>query len=140
MRFEMIIVTGGAGFIGSAIAAALDKPNCPDVVICDWIGTSDKWKNIPRRTLRHAPVRPDNLFAFLEENKGKVKAVIHMGAFTDHNDKDFERILDYNVRFSYRLFDWCAANKARLIYASSSSTYGDGEHGFTDSEDPALLA
>lgn len=129
----MIIVTGGAGFIGSNLVKALEERNYHEIVICDWLGTDDKWRNIAKRCL-HDVIRPDELMAFLNKNKEAIEAIFHMGAISATTEKDGEEIVKNNFRLSADLFDWCAHYQKRLIYASSAATYGDGTTGFDDFE------
>lgn len=136
----MIIITGGAGFIGSNLVKALEEKGLNELVVCDWLGTDEKWKNIAKRRL-HDVIRPENLFAFLEKNAGKIDAIFHMGAISATTERDGDAIIENNFRLSSDLFDWCADHHKRLIYASSAATYGDGNDGFTDGEtDPDLKA
>jgi len=128
----MIIVTGGTGFIGSYIAAELDKRG-ERVVVCDWLGTEDKWRNISKRDLEYI-VAPEKLFDYLRDNAADVKAIFHMGGISATTEKDADVIVENNFRLSRDLWQWCAHNNRRLIYASSAATYGDGKAGFTDDE------
>lgn len=134
----MHIITGGAGFIGSNIAATLDELG-QDIVIVDWLGEGDKWKNIAKRRVRDI-VRPERLFEFLAGNANRVESVIHMGAISTTTEGDADAILENNFRLSVDLWNWCAEHRVPFVYASSAATYGDGEAGFVDSEDPAYLA
>ncbi len=128
----MIIVTGGAGFIGSNLVAALDARG-KRVVVCDWLGREDKWRNIAKRDLEHV-IAPEYLGAFIEENNGKIEAVFHLGAVSSTTETDADLIIDSNFRMSRWLFLWCEKNKVPFIYASSAATYGDGATGFKDDE------
>ena len=130
----MILVTGGAGFIGSFLHAELVARGHETVVV-DWLGSDGKWRNLSR----HPPgriIRPEALDAFLA-TEPPVEAVFHLGAISETTATDGDLVWETNVELSQRLWDWCAAHGARLIYASSAATYGDGAHGFDD--DPALL-
>ncbi len=130
----MILVTGGAGFIGSNLHAALARRGAESVVV-DRLGGNGKWRNLAR----HPPaqiIRPDALDAFLA-TRPPVEVVFHLGAISETTATDGDLVWDTNVALSWRLWQWCAANRARLVYASSASTYGDGAAGFDD--DPALL-
>ncbi len=130
----MIIVTGGAGFIGSFLQAELAARGHETVVV-DWLGCEGKWRNLSR----HPPARvipPEGLDAFLATNP-PVEAVFHLGAISETTASDGDLVWRTNVELSLRLWEWCARHDARLIYASSAATYGDGAHGFDD--DPALL-
>lgn len=136
----MYILTGGAGFIGSVIAAMLDDPTGPaNLVIVDRLRSADKWRNIAKRNIKDI-VSPTNLMPYLEEHKDKVKAVIHMGAISATTEKDVDLLMSNNTQFSIRLFDWCAENGKQFINASSAATYGDGEIGFDDGEDMPHLS
>jgi len=128
----MIVITGGTGFIGSYLAAALDKRG-QRVVICDWLGTEDKWRNIAKRDLEHI-IAPENLFAYLNDYAGDVEAIFHMGAISATTERDADAIAENNFRLSRDLWGWCKNNGSRLIYASSAATYGDGTAGFKDDE------
>lgn len=130
----MIIVTGGTGFIGSCLVAALEKAEIGPLVVCDWLGTADKWRNIARRTLDDVIV-PDHLPAFLEANMRQIEAIYHLGAISATTETDADKIVANNFRLSKDLFLWCAANRKRFIYASSAATYGNGDEGFVDHED-----
>ncbi|HVY12033.1 MAG TPA: ADP-glyceromanno-heptose 6-epimerase [Alphaproteobacteria bacterium] len=134
----MIIITGGAGFIGSNLAAALEKAGAGPLVICDVLGNDQKWKNIAKRTLDDV-LLPAQLFTFLEANKKRVETVFHMGAISATTETDADKIIANNFRLSKDVFTWCAENKKRFIYASSAATYGDGKLGFEDKEDLASL-
>jgi ADP-L-glycero-D-manno-heptose 6-epimerase len=133
----MIIVTGGAGFIGSNLLAALEERG--ELVVVDWLGDGEKWRNIAKREL-YDVVRPENLFDFLQGREEDVQAVFHMGAISATTETDVDAIVKNNVRLSLDLFRWCGLNKVRFIYASSAATYGDGSFGFCDDDSIDSLA
>jgi len=134
----MIVVTGGAGFIGSNIVAALCDRDGGGVAVCDWLGKDDKWRNLSKHEIVDL-VAPENLFDFLESRSGEVDAVVHMGAISSTTERDVDLILETNFKLSLRLWNWCAGNNVRFIYASSAATYGDGTAGFDDDGSPEGL-
>lgn len=134
----MIVVTGGAGFIGSNLAAALEEHG-HQVAICDTLGSGDKWRNIAKRAPADI-VAPPRLLDFLEKNASRIDAVFHLGAISSTTESDVDLILEQNFRFSGAVWDWCREHKKRLVYASSAATYGDGSAGFDDDASPAALA
>jgi ADP-L-glycero-D-manno-heptose 6-epimerase len=98
----MHVITGGAGFIGSNIAAALDAAG-EDIVISDWLGADDfKWRNIAKRRLIDV-IPPDATGAFLEANRGKVRAIAHMGAISTTTEANVDAIVRSNIRLSIDL-------------------------------------
>jgi ADP-L-glycero-D-manno-heptose 6-epimerase len=135
----MIVVTGGAGFIGSNLLAGLEAQGARELVCVDWFGTGDKWKNVAKRVLDDV-VRPDDLADFLAARKGKIETIFHMGANSATTETDVDSIIRTNIRATLDLWDWCTANGAAFIYASSAATYGDGTNGFDDDPSPAALA
>lgn len=132
----MILVTGGAGFIGSNIVAALNDAGRADVVVCDFLGDEGKWRNLAKRQLADV-VPPAELPLWLHGRK--LDAVIHMGAISETTATDGDLVIETNFRLSMRLLDWCTANGVPFIYASSAATYGDGNEGFVDDNSLAAL-
>ncbi|PJB71500.1 MAG: ADP-glyceromanno-heptose 6-epimerase [Alphaproteobacteria bacterium CG_4_9_14_3_um_filter_47_13] len=135
----MIIVTGGTGFIGSNLLAGLQKKGHTDLVVCDWFGEDDKWRNIAKRELRDI-VRPELLPDYLDSHTEDIEAVFHMGAISSTTETDVDLIVERNVVLSRSLWKWCAAHDVRFIYASSAATYGDGSQGFKDDQSSDALA
>ncbi|MDE5440541.1 ADP-glyceromanno-heptose 6-epimerase [Bradyrhizobium sp. CSA207] len=132
----MLLVTGGAGFIGSNVVAALNEAGRSDVVVCDLLGTDGKWRNLAKRQLVDI-VPPAELLAWLKDRK--LDAVIHLGAISETTATDGDLVIEANFRLSMRLLDWCTANAVPFVYASSAATYGDGAAGFDDDASlPAL--
>ena len=134
----MYIVTGGAGFIGSNIVAALEDQGHGPIVVVDRLRDGDKWRNIAKRNLFDI-VDPDALDGFLSEHASAVEAIIHMGAISATTERDADKILKNNFQLSMKLWRWCAAHETRYIYASSAATYGDGNQGFEDDSASAFL-
>lgn len=135
----MIVVTGGAGFIGSNLVAALEAAGQRDLVVCDWLGRDEKWRNIAKRDLADL-IAPEALFDFLDARRGTIETIFHMGAISATTETDADLIARTNIELPQRLWHWCAENGTRLIYASSAATYGDGSAGFEDSDSAAGLA
>ena len=131
----MLLVTGGAGFIGSNVVAALNDAGRGDVAVCDVLCHDGKWRNLAKRQLADI-VPPAQLPDWL--NGRRLEAVIHLGAISDTTATDGDLVIETNFRLSMRLLDWCTAHATPFIYASSASTYGDGAHGFRD--DPSMAA
>ena len=131
----MLLVTGGAGFIGSNVVAALNDAGRGDVVVCDGLGHDGKWRNLAKRRLADI-VPPAELPNWLKGRR--LDAIIHLGAISETTATDGDLVIETNFRLSMRLLDWCTANATPLIYASSAATYGDGAQGFCD--DPSLAA
>jgi ADP-L-glycero-D-manno-heptose 6-epimerase len=136
----MIVVTGGAGFIGANIVAELSRRSEPDIVVCDRLGRGEKWRNIAKAEIA-AIVAPERLIGFLDgTGGGGVRAVIHMGAISDTTEANVDLLVEQNIDFTLGLWRWCAEREVRLIYASSAATYGDGGAGFDDDPSPEALA
>ena len=135
----MIVVTGGAGFIGSNVVAELEEAGHERIAVVDWFGTDERWRNVAKRRLA-ALVDPDDLPAWLGAQAGRIEAVIHMGAISSTTERDVDRLVRLNVNYSVRLWDWCAANGVAFVYASSAATYGGLESGFADDDSPAALS
>ena len=132
----MLLVTGGAGFIGSNVVAALNEAGRTDITVNDVLGSDGKWRNLAKRQVADV-VPPADLFGWLDGRK--LDAVVHMGAISDTTATDADLVMDNNFRTSMRLLDWCTAARVPFIYASSAATYGDGGEGFNDDWSPAGL-
>lgn len=127
----MIILTGGAGFIGSNILAALTAQGRSDVLVVDSLGTGDKWKNLLGLSFLDI-VSKHTFRSQLSNDWGKVEAVIHMGACSATTEADADYLYDNNYRYSVDVARFAFDRGARFIYASSAATYGKGEQGFND--------
>jgi len=132
----MLLITGGAGFIGSNVVAALNEAGRSDIVVNDVLGTDQKWRNLAKRQVTDV-VAPADLFRWLDGRK--LDAVVHMGAISDTTATDADLVMENNFRCSMRLLDWCTAAGVPFIYASSAATYGDGAQGFNDEWSPDAL-
>jgi ADP-L-glycero-D-manno-heptose 6-epimerase len=135
---DLVVVTGGAGFIGSNIVLDLAKSGLR-VAVCDLLRSGEKWRNIAAAQL-HDIIPPDALFEWLARHVEKVAVIVHMGAISSTTENDVDKFVATNIRLTLDLWRWCTANSARLIYASSAATYGDGSAGFSDDQSPAALA
>ncbi len=125
----MILVTGGAGFIGSMLQARLAARGI-ETVICDRLGSDERWRNLAR----HPPARlvaPEDLDRFLASGP-PLDAVVHLGAISETTARDADLTWNTNVALSEHLLDWCATREVPFLYASSAATYGDGSAGFDD--------
>jgi ADP-L-glycero-D-manno-heptose 6-epimerase len=141
MTRPLVLVTGGAGFIGSNIVAALSSQGEYDVVVCDRLREASlgKWRNIAKHPIADF-VAPEQMFDWLARRGDELEAVVHMGAVSSTTEVDADKIVQSNFVLSRDLWRWCADHGKRLIYASSAATYGAGDDGFSDDDDPAALA
>jgi ADP-L-glycero-D-manno-heptose 6-epimerase len=130
----MIVVTGGAGFIGSAIVWRLNTLNRDDIIIVDALGTDEKWRNLVGLNFRDF-IHKDDFIKQVESNIAiPIDAIIHMGANSSTTEKDAGSLLKNNFEYSKKLAEYCLNSNIRFIYASSGATYGDGSLGFDDHE------
>ncbi|MEO8115149.1 MAG: ADP-glyceromanno-heptose 6-epimerase [Phenylobacterium sp.] len=141
MTRRIAFVTGGAGFIGSNIAAKLAEDRTLDVVVCDRLRGAElgKWKNIAKHAIGDF-VAPEEMFDWLEKRWRDIELVVHMAAVSSTTEPDADKIVQSNFTLSRDLFRWCADRQRRFVYASSAATYGDGAHGFDDDNGYEALA
>jgi ADP-L-glycero-D-manno-heptose 6-epimerase len=130
----MIVVTGGAGFIGSAIVEALNKRGIKDILIVDRLGTSEKWHNLV--TLQYMDfIHKDNFLELLESEAfgSSIDVIIHLGACSSTTEHDADYLIENNFHYTLSLGKWWYKHsRVRFIYASSAATYGNGENGYSD--------
>ncbi len=134
----MIVVVGGAGFIGSNILAGLQVQGYRDLVAVDWLGKANKWNNIAKRELA-AVVAPENMWQYLVQWRDSIDTIVHMGAISSTTEMDVDLIINTNFVLSWRLWEFCRDYDKRFIYASSAATYGDGSLGFCDDNSVEFL-
>ena len=129
-----IIVTGGAGFIGSCVVRTLNDNGIGDITIVDNIGQTDKWMNMRnKRYIQY--INRDDFLTRLPEFTENTTHIIHMGACSATTEKDFDFLYKNNFEYTKTLWNFCADNNISFIYASSAATYGDGSKGFDDKDD-----
>ncbi len=129
-----VLVTGGAGFIGSALVWALNQDGCDHVVVCDRLGTDEKWRNLtPLRFANY--IEADELLPRLQNGAlGRFDLILHLGACSSTTERDASYLIRNNYEFTRDLAAWSLANKTRFVYASSAATYGDGSAGMEDND------
>lgn len=129
----MIIVTGGAGFIGSAFVWKLNQEGIDDIIIVDRLGTSDKWKNLVNlRYVNYIHKADFHEMIYNDTLRFDVEAIIHMGACSSTTERDADYLWQNNHVYTGMLAEWAIDRGIRFIYASSAATYGDGSQGFSD--------
>jgi len=131
---DKILVTGGAGLIGSALIWELNRRGCEKIIVTDVLGTDEKWRNLP-------PLRFDDyldaaqLLERLETaSLNDIRWVFHLGACSATTERDASYLMENNYRYTARLAEWALAGNRRFVYASSAATYGDGSAGMQDGD------
>jgi len=131
----MIVVTGGAGFIGSAMVWKLNQEGIDDIVIIDHLGETLKWRNLVNR--RYADFLHKDIFLQMildDRVPFAVDKIVHLGACSSTTEQNADYLMDNNFHYTCYVTKWALKHDIRLIYASSAATYGDGEEGFADDE------
>jgi ADP-L-glycero-D-manno-heptose 6-epimerase len=126
----MYLVTGGAGFIGSNVVAALSERN-HEVAVCDWLLDDERWRNLAKHEISEI-IAPETLPEWLKRKGDRLRAVVHMGAISATTETNVDLIAARNIRATLDLIQWCTEARVPLIYASSAATYGEGKQGFDD--------
>ncbi len=132
-----ILVTGGAGFIGSAVIWALNQRGLENILVSDLLGSDEKWRNlVPLKFADY--IEATDLAALIEKNDATVadvKTVIHLGACSSTTERNAEYLVRNNYEWTKKLAHWSVGNARRFVYASSAATYGDGNEGMEDRDD-----
>ncbi len=128
----MIIITGGAGFIGSVILSYLNKKGKEDIIVVDNLGKTEKWKNLVGKKYSEYIHKDRFIEELLEGAFPQVEAIIHMGACSSTTELDADYLYQNNTEYTRILMEWSLENNVRFIYASSAATYGDGSLGYSD--------
>ena len=129
---QRVLVTGGAGFIGSALVWRLNRLGCDRIVVCDRLGTDLKWRNlVPLRFLDY--LEADDLLPRLERKAlGKFDVILHLGACSATTEQDATFLIHNNYEFTKDLAYYALKQRSRFVYASSAATYGNGDAGMKD--------
>jgi len=131
----MIVVTGGAGFIGSAMLWKLNSEGIRDILVVDELASDEKWRNLVGKRYSDYLEKQDFLQLVLDNKLDKkIEAIIHLGALSATTGTDATYYIKNNYEYTKELAKWCLKNKVRFIYASSGATYGDGELGYSDND------
>ena len=131
----MIIVTGGAGFIGSAIVWRLNQLGENKIIVVDELGKDDKWKNLVPLKYEDFIHKDDFISMIIEKDISfDISSIIHMGANSSTTEKDADHLFSNNYLYTQELAKYCLEQNIRFIYASSAATYGNGVLGFDDDE------
>ncbi len=131
---QFIVITGGAGFIGSGVIRYLNDKGFTNLIVVDELDHTEKWKNLVGKKFVDF-INKSQLFSWLIGKESLIEAFIHLGACSDTMETDGNFLLENNYRYSVRLAEYALKNKQRFIYASSAATYGDGVEGFIDDEE-----
>ncbi len=136
----MILVTGGAGFIGSAVVWGLNESGRDDIVVTDRLGLGQKWQNLARRHIDFV-IPKEGFRDWLNQHGRGLEAVFHLGACSATTERDGDFLMNNNVLFTKELWDFCTTHSIPFLYASSAATYGAEERDFSDSREgiPRLL-
>ncbi len=133
---RLVILTGGAGFIGSCILKRLNEKNINNIIVVDEMGHSPKWQNlVGKKFLEY--MHKDQLFDWLDQpgKHTEIEAIIHMGACSSTVETDVDYLMENNYRYTVKLAEYSLKHDIRFVYASSAATYGDARCGFVDNED-----
>lgn len=131
---DLIVVTGGVGFIGNNVVRELNKLGYTNILVVDELDNSDKWKNLDGIDIEDYLDKKD-FMAFLRSYDSKVDVVFHLGACSSTTETDSSYLMENNYRFTRELANWCLRCGVRFITASSAATYGDGRLGYSDDDE-----
>lgn len=131
---QLIIVTGGSGFIGSGVIRYLNDRGFGNIIVVDELENTEKWKNLVGKRVVDV-LSKHELFPWLDGRESIIEAFVHLGACSDTMETNASYLLENNYRYSVRLAEYALTHGHRFIYASSAATYGNGEKGFSDQAD-----
>ena len=130
-----ILVTGAAGFIGSALVHELNQRGYENILVTDVLGSDEKWRNLSALKFDDYLQADELLDAIEFDFLGRLDAIYHLGACSATTEKNGDYLIANNYRYTQRLAEWALANEARFVYASSAATYGDGAQGMDDRDE-----
>ncbi len=135
----MYVITGGAGFLGSNLAAGIEERELGEIAVVDRFQSDDRWRNIAKRSLRDI-IFPDKIFEYLDKHAGRIDAVLHINYTGFSQESDVDALIDERIHLTWRLWSWCAHHQVPFIYDSTAGVYGDGSLGFKDDDSAEALA